>query len=46
MFGGFQWRDLLDEETNMGEPRYPDESKECRTARVALLKEEQGLIAK
>lgn len=46
MFSGFQWRDILGEEAHMGELRYPNESKEYRTARGALLKEEQNLIAK
>ena len=30
----------------MSEPRYPNESKEYRKAREALLKDEQELIAK
>jgi hypothetical protein len=46
MFSGFQWRDILGEEAHMGELRYPNECKEYRTARGALLKEEQNLIAK
>jgi predicted dithiol-disulfide oxidoreductase (DUF899 family) len=36
----------FNEETIMGEPRYPNESKEYRAARDALLKDEQELVAK
>jgi 1,2-phenylacetyl-CoA epoxidase PaaB subunit len=34
------------EKTNMSELRYPNESREYRDAREALLKEEQELVAK
>src|SRR5437868_6968641 len=36
----------VQEETAMGEPRFPNESKAYRAARNALHKEEQNLIAK
>src|ERR671930_2351274 len=34
------------EETNMSEPRYPNESREYRDARDSLLKDEQELVDK
>ena len=39
-------RSIRKEETNMSELRYPNESKEYREARAALLKDEQELVDK
>src|SRR5437764_12175572 len=36
----------LQKERNMSEPRYPNESREYRDARDALLKDEQELVDK
>ena len=39
-------RILVQEETNMSELRYPNDSKEYRDARELLLKDEQKLVEK
>jgi len=44
MFSGFRTMGILEKEANMGELRYRNESKDYRTAGIALLKEEQELI--
>jgi predicted dithiol-disulfide oxidoreductase (DUF899 family) len=40
------WNAPLEEETNMSELRYPNESREYRDARDSLLKDEQELVEK